>query len=78
MGEGTGATVGVDLGTTWTAAAWAGISIAPLGLALLEVGRLPRLTYAGVIPFLAGLTVVLTTGTSSMTETISVTSPIAS
>jgi hypothetical protein len=49
-----------------TAAAWAGISIAPLGLALLEVGRLPRLTYAGVIPFLAGLTVVLTTGTLAL------------
>ncbi|MEA2557393.1 MAG: hypothetical protein QOG88_931, partial [Actinomycetota bacterium] len=44
-----------------TSAAWAGISIVPLGLALLEVGRLPRLTYAGVIPFLIGVTAVLTT-----------------
>ena len=43
------------------AAACGAISILPLGLALLEVGRFPRLTYAGVIPFLIGVTVVLTT-----------------
>jgi hypothetical protein len=43
-----------------TSAAWAAISIVPLGLALLEVGRLPRLTYAGVIPFLIGVTALLT------------------
>jgi len=46
-----------------TAAAWAAISIVPLGLALLEVGRFPRLTYAMVIPFLIGATVSGTTAT---------------
>ena len=42
------------------AAAWGALSVLPLGLALLEVGRLPRLTYVGVIPFLIGVTIVLT------------------
>jgi hypothetical protein len=45
------------------AAAWTAISIVPLGLALLEVGRFPRLTYAVVIPFLIGVTVLGTTAT---------------
>lgn len=39
-------------------AAWSAISIVPLGLALLEVGRLPRLTYGVVTPFLVGSTVL--------------------
>ncbi|MEP7060341.1 MAG: hypothetical protein ABI828_06385 [Actinomycetota bacterium] len=41
-----------------TAAAWGAISIIPLGLALLEVGRFPRLTYGVVAAFLVGVTVV--------------------
>ena len=52
------------------AAAWAAMSIVPLGLALLEVGRLPRLTYAMVVPFLLGFTVLGTTATAALASRI--------
>ena len=55
-----GARVSVELRTM---AGWAAISTVPLGLALLEVGRFPRLTYAMVAPFLIGVTVLGTTAT---------------
>lgn len=45
------------------AGAWSAVSVIPLALALLEVGRFPRLTYAVVIAFLVGVTVLGATAT---------------
>lgn len=45
------------------AGAWSAVSIIPLALALLEVGRFPRLTYAVVIAFLVGVSVLGATAT---------------
>ena len=45
------------------AGAWSAVSVIPLGLALLEIGRFPRLTYAVVIAFLAGVTFLGATAT---------------
>ena len=39
-----------------TVAGWAAISVAPLGVALLAAGHLPRLSYATVVPFTVAVT----------------------